>query len=594
MKRKCRIAVLILGLLLLTTGCHNADEANATGEGQEVTDADLAEEKDDNELADANDEKDEENTETDQDDQSADLQKDDGNNPLQEHGALCVKGTQLVDKNGKPFQLRGVSTHGLNWFPEYVNADAFASMENDWKINCVRLAMYTAEGDSYCEGGNKENLKNIVSQGVEYATDLGLYVIIDWHVLHDLDPNKYKTDALAFFDEMSAKYADYDNVIYEICNEPNGGTSWDQIKSYANEVIPVIKKNNPDAVIVVGTPNWSQDVDVAAKDPITGYDNIMYTIHFYADTHRDDLRAKMKTALDAGLPVFCTEFGICDASGAGANNITEGNAWIQAMDDAGVSYCIWNLSNKGETSSLIKSDCQKTSGWTADELSEAGLWYVGVLGADIDKIGMNTPENSNNDLSGQDEKNVDSTADGQNATNKESNGNEQTPNSKTNTDGQNTNSKTTNTDKKNTNSKTTNPDKKNTDSKTTNANKQSSNNKTTNENKQNSNNKASKDVTVTCSNQWSDGKKQFYQYDLTINNTGKTDINDWSVELDFSCEVTVDQSWNGNFEKSGSSLIVTPADYNQTITAGQSVNVGLIVYASADPGTPQAVMSKSE
>ena len=334
MKRKCRMAVLILGLLLLATGCHNADRANATGKGQEVTDTDLAEEKDDNELADANDEETKENTGTDKNDSSADSQKDDENNPLQAHGALCVKGTQLVDKTGKPFQLRGVSTHGLNWFPEYVNAYAFASMKNDWKINCVRLAMYTAEGDSYCEGGNKENLKNIVSQGVEYATDLGLYVIIDWHVLHDLDPNKYKADALAFFDEMSAKYADYDNVIYEICNEPNGGTSWDQIKSYANEVIPVIKKNNPDAVIVVGTPNWSQDVDIAAKDPITGYDNIMYTIHFYADTHRDDLRAKMKTALDAGLPVFCTEFGICDASGAGANNMTEGNAWIRAMNDA--------------------------------------------------------------------------------------------------------------------------------------------------------------------------------------------------------------------------------------------------------------------
>ena len=547
MKRKCRMAVLIVGLLLLTTGCHNADRANVTVEGQEVTDTDLAEEKEDNELADANDEETKENTGTDKNDPSADSQKDDANNPLQAHGALSVKGTQLVDKTGKPFQLRGVSTHGLNWFTEYVNADAFASMKNDWKINCVRLAMYTAEGDSYCEGGNKENLKNIVSQGVEYATDLGLYVIIDWHVLHDLDPNKYKADALAFFDEMSAKYADYDNVIYEICNEPNGGTSWDQVKSYANEVIPVIKKNNPDAVIVVGTPNWSQDVDIAAKDPITGYDNIMYTIHFYADTHRDDLRAKMKTALDAGLPVFCTEFGICDAGGAGANNMTEGNAWIRAMNDAGVSYCIWNLSNKGETSSLIKSDCQKTSGWTADELSEAGLWYVGVLGADIDKIGMNTPENSSGNLSGQDEKNVDSTADGQNSDKRAANGNE--------------------------------PD---------------TNSKTTNGTKQNSNNKASKDVTVTCSNQWSDGKKQFCQYDLTINNTGKNDITDWSVELDFSCEVTVDQSWNGNFEKSGSGLIMTPADYNQTITAGQSVNAGLIVYADTDPGMPQAVMSKSE
>ena len=428
-----------------------------------------------------------------------------------------------------------------------------------------------AENNGYCTGGDQKQLKDLVKTGVDAATNLGMYVIIDWHVLGDQNPQTYKEEAKAFFEEMSSLYKDYDNVIYEICNEPNGGTTWADVKSYAEEVIPIIRKNAKDALIIVGTPTWSQDVDIAAEDPVTGYDNIMYTIHFYADTHRDDLRAKMKTALDAGLPVFCTEFGICDASGAGANNMTEGNAWIRAMNDAGVSYCIWNLSNKGETSSLIKSDCQKTSGWTADELSEAGLWYVGMLGADIDKIGMNTPENSSDNLSNQDEKNVDSTADGQNSDKSAANGNEP-----------NTNSKTTNTDKKNTDSKTTNPDK------------QSSNNKTTNETTQNSNNKASKDVTVTCSNQWSDGKKQFCQYDLTINNTGKNDITDWSVELDFSCEVTVDQSWNGNFEKSGSGLIVTPADYNQTITAGQSVNAGLIVYADTDPGMPQAVMSKSE
>ena len=302
MKRKCRMAVLILGLLLFTTGCHNADRSNVTGEGQEVTDTDLAEEKDDNELADANDEETKENTETDNNDPSVDSQKDDANNPMQAHGALFVKGTQLVDKTGKPFQLRGVSTHGLNWFPEYVNADAFASMKNDWKINCVRLAMYTAEGDSYCEGGNKENLKNIVSQGVEYATDLGLYVIIDWHVLHDLDPNKYKADALAFFDEMSAKYADYDNVIYEICNEPNGGTSWDQIKSYANEVIPVIKKNNPDAVIVAAGCYVQAQADMGELDEnidiVIGNNKKKDLIRLLEEYFKEDIPEQMQEVID--------------------------------------------------------------------------------------------------------------------------------------------------------------------------------------------------------------------------------------------------------------------------------------------------------
>ena len=143
--------------------------------------------------------------------------------PLENHGALQVKGTQLVDKNGDSYQLKGVSTHGLAWFPEYVNKDAFQTLRDDWGANVIRLAMYTDENGGYCTDGNQDQLKQLVSDGVEYATELGMYVIIDWHVLHDQDPTVYQGEAEAFFAEMSAKYAKYDNVIYEICNEPNGG-----------------------------------------------------------------------------------------------------------------------------------------------------------------------------------------------------------------------------------------------------------------------------------------------------------------------------------------------------------------------------------
>ena len=206
------------------------------------------------------------------------------------HGALSVDGTDLVDQNGEKIQLYGVSTHGLAWFPQYVNEDAFRTLHDDWNINCVRLALYTDEYGGYANGGDKENLKSIIRNGIAYATSQDMYVIVDWHVLNDRDPNVHKADALAFFEEITTEYADYTNIIYEICNEPNGHATWESVKSYANEVIPVIRAHDEDAVILVGSPTWSQDIDKAAADPLD-FDNIMYTLHFYADTHRESLRS---------------------------------------------------------------------------------------------------------------------------------------------------------------------------------------------------------------------------------------------------------------------------------------------------------------
>ena len=293
--------------------------------------------------------------------------------PYANHGKLSVKGTDIVDKNGEKYQLRGVSTHGLAWFPEYVNKDAFQTLRDDWGANLIRLAMYTDEGGGYCTDGDKTKLKKLVSDGVDYATELGMYVIIDWHVLHDLDPNKYIEESKKFFDEMSSRYRDNDNIIYEICNEPNGGTEWGDIKKYAEVIIPIIRKNDKDAIIIVGTPTWSQDVDLAAKDPIDG-DNIMYAVHFYAATHKDNIRSKVTTALDAGLPIFVSEFSICDASGNGGIDYDSAAEWMDLINGRGMSYASWSLCNKAETSALIGSDCSKTSGWDKSELTETGNW----------------------------------------------------------------------------------------------------------------------------------------------------------------------------------------------------------------------------
>lgn len=294
-------------------------------------------------------------------------------------GVLHVEGTRLMGSNGEEVQLRGISTHGIAWFPGYINEECFRQLRNEWNVNVVRLALYTAEYNGYCTGGDREYLKNLVKNGVNYAKEQDMYVIVDWHILSDSNPNIYLNEAKEFFQEISAEYADSSHIIYEICNEPNGGTTWQDIKSYAKEVIGVIRANDEDAVILVGTPNWSQYVDQAAAEPITEYNNLMYTLHFYAATHTDDLRNKMVSAIESGLPIFVSEYGICDASGSGAINEEQANLWVEQMDNYGISYVAWNMSNKNETSAIIQNWCNKTNNFSLEELSAAGQWLYKTL-----------------------------------------------------------------------------------------------------------------------------------------------------------------------------------------------------------------------
>ncbi len=444
-------------------------------------------------------------------------------------GALQVNGTQLTDENGVAVQLKGISTHGLAWFPAYVNEDCFRQFREEWNVNVMRLAMYTAENGGYCSGGDQNQLKELIHNGVSYATSLDMYVIIDWHILSDNNPNTNKESAKEFFAEMAEKYAGYNNVLYEICNEPNGGTSWSDIKSYAEEVIGVIRSYDEDGIIIVGTPNWSQYVDQAAADPITGYDNIMYALHFYAATHKESLRNTMTAAIDAGLPIFVTEYGICDASGNGAIDENQANQWVSTMNSYGVSYVAWNLSNKGETSAMINSSCNKTSGFTESDLSASGKWLYQMLtgeNAQLSSIGQNSSGSSggssnagqgNNNSSGQQNNGGQGGSAGsspaQSATVTLTNG----------------------------------------------------------------------DITFTAEvkNSWESEGKAFYQYELTLQNTSSTDCDKWEIDVPFSEAVTLVDGWNGDYTASDKVLHIICKDYNGSIAAGSSVkDIGFIVSGS--------------
>ncbi len=285
------------------------------------------------------------------------------------NGQLGVRGRRLVDQDMNPVILRGLSTHGTIWFPEYVDEKLFRELSTDWNCNLIRLATYS---ELYCNGRKEESLE-LLRKGIDAAVKADMYVMVDWHILADSDPNTHINTAIDFFDMMSKEYADVPNVIYEICNEPNGNTDWKAVRQYADRVIPVIRKNSPSSVIMVGTPDYCKDLRSVMRNPLQ-YDNIMYSLHFYASSHDKDLQIELITAVNERLPVFVTECGLSDATGNGAINFAMATNWFNILDKYDISYTIWSLSNKNETSAIFEPDYKPSLKITDNYLTECGLW----------------------------------------------------------------------------------------------------------------------------------------------------------------------------------------------------------------------------
>lgn len=289
---------------------------------------------------------------------------------VRQNGWLQVKGTQLCNEAGAPVVLHGMSSMGIQWFPQYTNIQSIRNTV-DRGANIFRIAMYTEAGGYLSD---KPKYKALVEEIVQNAVDLDIYVIIDWHILSDGNPMSHLDEALVFFREMSEKYADTPNVIYEICNEPNGNITWAaDVKPYAEQVVAEIRKNSERGIILIGNPMWDQDVDIAAADPVSGT-NLMYTLHFYAGTHHQALRDKATKALSLGAPIFVSEWGTSDASGTGGVYIESSDQWLEYMKDRRISWCNWSLCDKDETSAALVPGAPSDSSWTEADLSESGKY----------------------------------------------------------------------------------------------------------------------------------------------------------------------------------------------------------------------------
>lgn len=292
--------------------------------------------------------------------------------PVKQWGQLQVRGAQLCDQQGNPVVLRGVSFGWHNIWPRFYNKKAVRTLHRDWNATVVRAAMgVTTVEDNYLE--NPTFALQCVEPVIKAAIKEGIYVIIDWHA-HEMHTQKAKE----FFSKMAQKYGRYPNIIYELYNEPVED-SWESLKQYASEIITEIRRYDPDNIILMGCPHWDQDIHLVAESPLTGVSNVMYTLHFYASTHKEYLRDRMEDAAKRGLPIFVSESGVTEASGNGKIDPESQQLWLDRMEKLKISWVCWSLSDKDESCSMLLPRATATGPWADDVIKRSGKLTKGYL-----------------------------------------------------------------------------------------------------------------------------------------------------------------------------------------------------------------------
>jgi endoglucanase len=291
--------------------------------------------------------------------------------PVAAHGALHVAGNHIVDASGEPLQLRGMSLFWSQWSNYYVPGTV-DQLADAWQATVVRAALGVENG-GYLDSPADDEAKIVAV--VDRAIERGMYVIVDWHDYHAPD---HQSAAVDFFTRMANEYGASPSVLFEIYNEPTN-VNWSAVKTYAETVIAAIRGTGATNLIIVGTPNWSQDVDVAAQSPITGYDDVAYTLHFYAATHKQWLRDKAQKALDAGLPLFVTEWGTCESNGNGVVNEAETKTWLDFLAQHQISWANWSLNNKAEACSALTASTTTMGPWTGSALTASGALVKALI-----------------------------------------------------------------------------------------------------------------------------------------------------------------------------------------------------------------------
>ena len=296
--------------------------------------------------------------------------------PVEAHGALRVENGTILNQHDRPASLAGVSLFWSNtgWGAEgFYRESSVDYLAADWNASIVRAAMGVHAPGGYLDDpqGNQQRVETVV----DAAIDAGLYVIIDWHS-HEAEKNE--AEAVAFFETMASRYGDHPNVLYEVYNEPIAQDWSTVIKPYAQNVANAIRAIDPDNLILVGSSTWSQDVNIAAADPLDGT-NIAYTAHFYAGTHGAFLREKIQQALDLGAAVVISEWGTVNANGDGDVAESSTRQWMEFIEERNLIHLNWSLHNKDEGASIFQPETDPEGQWTDADLTDTGQFVKDLV-----------------------------------------------------------------------------------------------------------------------------------------------------------------------------------------------------------------------
>ena len=307
---------------------------------------------------------------------------------------LHVEGTTLMNADSQTVALHGISIGWHNLWPRFYNAGAVRTMHDDWGCNLFRAAIGADDLDEFLNGttdhpgyisdpeGAMEKLYAVVDEAIE----CGAYVIVDWH-----SHKTHLEEASAFFSDVANRYKGVPNVIYELFNEPvstafetEGSYAdlgnpaamqayWEDLKAYAEALIEVITSiDDSKPLILMGSPCWDQRIDLPAADPITCYDNLMYTMHFYAATHKESLREASDRALKAGLPLFISECASMEATGNGPLDLDSWKEWSEWADANSLNIVCWSLSDKDESCSMLTPEAISEGPWPDEVIKPWG------------------------------------------------------------------------------------------------------------------------------------------------------------------------------------------------------------------------------
>lgn len=316
--------------------------------------------------------------------------------PIVEHGLLRVAGARLVNKHGQPIQLRGASSAGINFHPQtdYINPENIRLLRNGG-ANVIRLARYVVWGEDPNELiTNKQALETVVP-AIREIIDAGMYVIVDWHVLKDRDPLFHEKEALEFFLEIYRCFADdADALIFEIANEPNDGNgqgkvTWaSNIKPYADRIIRELRHAGVENLILVPTSNYCQNPSEPSEQALDDSRNVMYTAHFYASdrNHREHVLPKIEAAIQAGIPLFISEWGSSDAQGSGQIVESEIEVWMNLLNHHGLSWVYWwfgamDSASRNESSAALRPGAPVNGPYELADWQQSGRILMRLLQA---------------------------------------------------------------------------------------------------------------------------------------------------------------------------------------------------------------------